>query len=158
MIRLIPRILMALWCFLLLSAACAVAQTPERVPDKQRDGTFKTVQGDVTVVRHNARVAAIVGGPIRSADRIQTGANGAAAVTLNDGTIISIGPNSVVNLSAFQFNVTTNEGILLVDLLRGTLRMVSGMIAKISPDAVKVTTPTSVIGVRGTDFVVEANP
>ena len=43
-------------------------------------------------------------------------------------------------------------------LLRGSLRMATGLIAKVKPEQVKVTTPTTVIGVRGTDFIVEENP
>jgi hypothetical protein len=144
--------------FSLLSATFAVAQTQENPAGDDRDGTIKTVQGDVTVVRHSKRMAAIVGGSVRSADRIQTGANSAAAITLKDGTVMSVGPDSVVDLSTFQYDTTTQEGTLLLDVLRGTMRMVTGLIAKVAPDRVKVTTPTTVIGVRGTDFVVEANP
>ena len=47
---------------------------------------------------------------------------------------------------------------MLVSLLRGSLRMATGLIAKVKPEQVKVTTPTTVIGVRGTDFIVEENP
>jgi len=120
-----------------------------------RDGTFKTVQGKVSVVRNNAQIPAVVGGPMLSSDRIQTGADSAAAITMMDGTILSIGPNSVVELGSFQFNPTTQEGNLLVNLMHGTLRMTTGLLAKFKPEQVKVTTPTTVIGVRGTDFIVE---
>jgi hypothetical protein len=47
---------------------------------------------------------------------------------------------------------------VLVSLLRGSLRMATGAIARLKPEQVKVTTPTTVIGVRGTDFIVEENP
>ena len=81
-----------------------------------------------------------------------------AAVTLLDGTVLTIGPDSALDLSQYQFNPTTQEGSVLVNLMRGSLRMVTGLIAKLKPEQVKVTTPTSVIGVRGTDFIVEENP
>ena len=42
--------------------------------------------------------------------------------------------------------------------LDGSLRMATGLSAKVTPEQVKVTTPTTVIGVRGTDFIVEENP
>ena len=64
----------------------------------------------------------------------------------------------MVDLSTFDYNPTTHEGNLLVDVLRGTLRMTTGLIAKLKPGQVKVITPTSVIGVRGTDFIVEEKP
>ena len=142
----------------LLMAAAAMAQAPDKAAADPRQGTFKTVQGDVTVVRDNARIAAIVGAAVKSPDRILTGAGSAAALTLQDGTVLAIGPDSALDLSQFQFNATTQEGSVLVSLLRGSLRMATGAIARLKPEQVKVTTPTTVIGVRGTDFIVEENP
>ena len=46
---------------------------------------------------------------------------------------------------------------LLVALLRGSLRMATGLIGKTHPEAVHVETPTAVIGIRGTDFIVETD-
>lgn len=157
MTRFTPRLALVLLCAWQLGATTALAQ-PQPTAGDQRDGTIKTVQGDVTVVRDNTRVAAIAGGPLRTTDRIQTGADSAVAVTLKDGTVLSVGPESVVDLREFTYNATTQDGNVLVNLLRGTLRMATGLIAKLKPEQVKVTTPTTVIGVRGTDFIVEENP
>lgn len=141
--------------------AAAVAPAPATetaaVSGDARQGTFKTVQGEVTVVRGNVRSAAVVGGPLMATDRVLTGAKSAAAVTLKDGTVLALGPDSSVDLASFQFDPTTQGGNLLVNLARGTLRVVTGIIAKVQPEQVKVTTPTTVIGVRGTDFIVEEN-
>ena len=153
----------------LLAGSAAMAQTPPvaapapeaaapaAVFGDARQGTFKTVQGEVTVVRGNVRSAAVVGGPLMATDRVLTGAKSAAAVTLKDGTVLALGPDSSVDLASFQFDPTTQGGNLLVNLARGTLRVVTGIIAKVQPEQVKVTTPTTVIGVRGTDFIVEEN-
>lgn len=161
------RLLLALGLCL---AAQAMAQTPpppapaanaEASPapgSDGREGTFKAVQGEVTVVRGTTRSAAVVGAGVQASDRIVTGPKSAASVTLRDGTRLSVGPDSTMDLSTFEFNPTTEEGSVLVALLRGSLRMATGLIAKIKPEQVKVTTPTSVIGVRGTDFIVEENP
>lgn len=140
------------------SASSAPAKNARSTPSDARQGTFKTVQGEVTVVRDNARIAAVVGGPLNAADRVLTGEQSVAAVTLKDGTVLSIGPNSMVDLSEFSFDATTQDGNVLITLARGSLRVVTGLIAKVKPQQVKVTTPTTVIGVRGTDFVVEENP
>ena len=137
------------------SASASAASAPTASAADQRDGTFKSVQGDVTVVRGNVRSAAIVGGPLRVADRVLTGEGAAAAITLTDGTILTVGPNSSVDLSEFRFDTGTHDGNVLINLARGSLRVVTGLIAKLKPEQVKVTTPTTVIGVRGTDFIVE---
>ncbi len=121
-------------------------------------GTFKAVEGDTAVVRAQARSRLSPGARLEPGDRIVTGADGAATVTLKDGTVLTVGPNSVVALSRFEFEPTTQRGELLVDLLEGSIRVVTGLLARISPDLFKVSTPTSVVGVRGTDFIVEARP
>jgi hypothetical protein len=43
-------------------------------------------------------------------------------------------------------------------LLAGTMQYLSGLTAKLAPDAMKVDTPTAAIGVRGTRFLVRAEP
>lgn len=123
-----------------------------------RDGTFKAVQGEVTVVHGNAHSAAVVGAGVQTTDRIVTGPRSAASLTLRDGTVLAVGPDSVMDLAEYSFDATTQDGNLLVSLLRGSLRVATGLIAKLKPEQVKVTTPTTVIGVRGTDFIVEQQP
>lgn len=141
-----------------LAWSAASAQNPSAyvTPSDERQGTFKAVKGEVTLVRSEVRRAAVVGGGFSSADRLLTGGDGVASMTLEDGTVLTVGPNSAVDLEQFTFDSTTHEGNIAVRLLRGSLRMVTGLIGKLSPERVNVHTPTSVIGVRGTDFIVEA--
>jgi len=151
-----------------VAALCAHAQStpaPNAMPPAsaqqatqaaERQGIFKAVRGEVTVVRGNIRSAAVVGGPLHASDRVITGPQSVATLSLLDGTVMELGAGSTVDLAQFRFDSTTNEGGMLVNLVRGTLRMITGLIAKTQPENVKVTTPTAVIGVRGTDFIVEA--
>ncbi len=142
----------------LLACTAALAQESHTsfTPNDGRQGTFKAVKGEVTLMRADISRAAVVGGGFSSTDRLVTGAHSAASMTLEDGTVLSVGPNSAVNLEQFEFNSTTQEGNVAVRLLRGSLRMITGLIAKLTPERVNVHTPTAVIGVRGTDFIVEA--
>ena len=146
---------------LLLGAWCAaVAQTPEAVAaaaqtDTARIGTFKQVQGDSWIGADLARRAALPGAGVALTDRLSTGPQGAATLTLKDGTVLTMGPNTVMDLRQFQFDSTTQRGSLLLDLLRGSVRVVTGLLAKVNPERFQVQTPTSVVGVRGTDFIVD---
>lgn len=123
-----------------------------------RSGTFKNIEGDVTLIRNSKSLPAAPGGKLMEADRIVTGPRSAAAVTLKDGTVVSVGPNSSLDLNHFVFDTTSQNGSILLSLAQGTLRMVTGIMGKTNPDLIKVTTPTSIVGVRGTDFIVEALP
>lgn len=138
-----------LWtCALVLATTAASAQD-------QRAGTLKTVTGDVRLGQGGAAHAAQEGGGLQQADRLVTGRDASATFTLKDGTVISVGPNSMLDLAKVQFDTTTQEGNLTLSLLQGTIRVVTGWLSKLHPEQVKVITPTSVVGVRGTDFIVE---
>ena len=121
-----------------------------------RSGTLKNVQGGpVQVVKGDTSRLAAPGGGVAEAERIVTGPQGSAVLLLRDGTQITIGPNSQVDITRFQFDATTQTGSLTVQVLLGTIRMVTGLLGKLQPDNVKVQTPSSTVSVRGTDFIVE---
>nr|WP_315464056.1 FecR family protein [uncultured Rhodoferax sp.] len=135
-------------------SACALISLPAQAQDA-RSGTFKTVQGTVTVHQGEARRTAVPGGGMAEAERVQTDPTGSAVLMLRDGTTIAIGPNTTVDLTRFQFESTTQQGSLLVRVLQGSIRLVTGLLGKVQPENVKVTTPATTVSVRGTDFIVE---
>ena len=118
-------------------------------------GQIKNTAGQVFLLRNNNQQPAKPGDLIEQADVIITGSNGSVGVTLIDNSRLSTGPNTRVEFKQFRFNPTTQEGESLTQLHRGTLAIVSGQIAKRSPDAMKVQTPTTILGVRGTKFAVK---
>jgi hypothetical protein len=91
---------------------------------------------------------------VQAADTIRTGPDGSIGVTLTDNTMLSAGPGSVLTLSKYAFDTTTHQGEFDANMRKGTLSMVSGKLAKQSPTAVKVKTPATIIGIRGTEFFV----
>lgn len=119
-------------------------------------GVVKRVSGEVQVVRGAAAQPALVGQGLQVGDVIRTGPNGSASVTLSDDTLISAGPKSEVVITDYSFNSTTHDGGLLLSLWRGTVSMVTGLLARKAPEKVNVQTRTVVLGVRGTEFVVDA--
>lgn len=118
-------------------------------------GMVKVSKGLVSIERDGRKMAADVGMPVQVADRIRTGSDGAVGVTLRDSTLLSAGPNSLIVIEQFAFDNTTQDGAISVGIRRGTLSVASGRIAKRTPESVDFHTPTSVLGVRGTEFAVE---
>jgi hypothetical protein len=116
---------------------------------------IKTSSGQVTVVRDGARLPAKVGDQLYEKDTLQTGADSGVGITFTDNTALSMGPNSEVALAEYKFDSSNFKGAMLTDMRRGTLSMVSGDIARSSPGAMKVKTPTAILGVRGTRFAVQ---
>jgi hypothetical protein len=119
-------------------------------------GRVKTVKGTVYLERAGRREVALVGTSVRQADTLVTGSDGAVGVTLADDTLLSAGPNSVLAIERFVYD-GNQPGSLDAALSKGTLAVVSGRIAKQAPDAMRVKTPSAILGVRGTEFVVRAS-
>jgi hypothetical protein len=117
-------------------------------------GQIKVAKGQVSVDRSGRELPAQVGMGLAAADVVKTGADGSVGITMRDNSLLSAGPNSVVSLDRFEFDPTTHQGRFDSGLQRGTLAVVSGRIAQQSPQAMTVRTPSAVLGVRGTDFVV----
>ena len=118
-------------------------------------GVAKKILGDVRVVRTGTSIPLRVGDSVQTLDRVIVPAVGSAGITLKDETLISLGPNSIFTVDSFVFDSKTNQGNANVSLLRGAMRYITGLIAKQDPEAVSVTTATLVMGVRGTEFIVE---
>ena len=121
-------------------------------------GRLKVLKGAVAIERAGQSLPATVGMRLQEGDVIKTGRDGSAGVTFNDDSLLSIGPDSALAIDRFAFDSTTHAGRFDTSLRQGTLSAVSGKIAKQSPDAMKVRTPSTILGVRGTEFVVRAAP
>jgi hypothetical protein len=117
-------------------------------------GQVKTASGAVHIERAGQRLPAAPGIFVQQADRVVTGADGSVGIAFEDDSMLSAGPNSALEISQFVFDSTTHEGVFETTLTRGTLSAISGKIAKQTPEAMRVRTPSTILGVRGTEFLV----
>ena len=123
----------------------------------QDAGEIKSVRGSVHVERDGQRLAATPGMNVRASDRLVTGAFSSVGVTFLDNTMMSAGPNSVLEIERYQFNSTTHAGHFDASLKKGSLAVVSGKMVKQTPGSMRVKTPSSIMGVRGTEFLVRVD-
>ena len=120
-------------------------------------GQIKVATGQVSVDRKGQTLPGVVGLLLEADDVLRTGADGSVGITMRDNSLLSAGPNSILSLERFEFDPTSDEGRFDARLRRGTLAVVSGRIAKKTPQAMTVRTPSAVLGVRGTEFVVSVD-
>lgn len=121
----------------------------------QSAGTIKILTGEATVTRDASVLPAAIGQRIFPGDRIATASAGYLGIVLRDDTRITLGPNGEFLVREFDFDASSYAGSLAVSFLKGTVRVVTGIIAKHTPDRVKFDTATATIGIRGTDFIVD---
>ena len=89
---------------------------------------------------------------LREGDRLTTSDGASAIIKLADGTRMTVRPNSEMVLQQYQFKENADNNSMVMSLLRGGLRAVTGLISKGSANAAKIQTNTATIGIRGTDF------
>jgi hypothetical protein len=117
-------------------------------------GRIKAVVGTASIVRGGQATPATLGAAVLESDVLRTGADGQLALMLKDETRLSIGPGTEITLATFTYVPAQTRLALVLRLARGALSYVSGRIAKLMPEAVRLETPASVIGVRGTHVLV----
>jgi hypothetical protein len=115
----------------------------------------KSTSGTATVQRGANHVPAKTGQELQAGDWLVTGKDGRISLTFVDNTRFAIGPSSRIAVSKFEYDKTRQQGAFVTQVDRGSLAIVSGRIAKSARDAMKVRTPNSLLGVRGTRFIVE---
>ena len=120
-------------------------------------GLVKVSRGNVQIERNGAKIAAPVGAAVQTSDVILTGADGSAGITFTDNSLVSVGPNSVFAIDKYTFDSTTHVGEFEGNLKKGRLAAISGKMVKQSPESMKIRTPSAIMGVRGTDFVVQVD-
>ena len=119
----------------------------------EKVGTVKTVTGDAWVITTGQRVKAKVGTDVHLGSQLKTAKSSSMGVTFKDNTLMSFGPDTEMTVDDYLFAPAQGQLKLGTRLDKGSLNYVSGLIAKLKPEAVTVKTPTGTIGVRGTQFL-----
>jgi hypothetical protein len=118
-------------------------------------GRVKTQAGEASIIRQGQTVPAKPGASLFEGDQVQTGADGSLGFIFKDNTIMTLGPSSEMVITEFLFVPAEEELSMVVRMLKGTATFLTGMIGKLSPEAVRIETPEATIGIRGTRFGVQ---
>jgi len=152
-------------CAWLLSASYSLAENEAR-PKELNEGANSPPVGSVSLVigrafsksLHNQDYTRLVTGALLyEGDSLKTESSGHVHVQLRDSGVISIRPNSELQIEVFQFDENNPQASSVkFNLIHGTSRSVSGTAAESAKHRFRLNTPIAAIGVRGTDFVVSA--
>lgn len=120
----------------------------------QDAGTIERVSGAATITgADNATRPAVANERIRSGDTLSTDGRGEALVKLADNSTVALRANTQFRFNEFKYEQRATDSTVST-LLRGTARMVTGLIGKSRPNNVVISARTATIGIRGTDFEV----
>jgi hypothetical protein len=97
--------------------------------------------------------------PLNQDDKVVTGPDSAVTIVLADNSVLDLDADSEIEINDYSFNdAEPEENTSQIGVLAGTLRYVSGKIAKDDPTNVSFSAGTSTIGVRGTFISISVCP
>jgi hypothetical protein len=114
-------------------------------------GSVTEYTGTAIIKRGKDTIQIVKGTEIKTNDRVET-KNGRVKIVFKDNTNVTVTESSSLIIDDFVYDPKSGAGKLGLKAAAGTVRYVSGSIAK-DPKNVKINTPTAAIAVRGTDFV-----
>jgi len=145
-------------CSAIVLALVLAAATPALGQGPSAAGRIKVASGSAFIVRASKLIPAQIGQLVFEADGLRTGTDGRIGVTLKDDTRVSLGPSSEVRLDRFVYSPSDGRLGVVLKIVRGVAAYVSGQIAKLSPDSVRLETPAAIVGVRGTSLAIRVEP
>ena len=119
----------------------------------QTAGTVTHLSGTLSVARPDGQRLLAVNSAVREGDLLTTERETYARIKFTDGAEVVLRPGSQLQLARYQFDSNAPErDNMLLSMLKGGMRAVTGLIGRRNRDRVGVTTPTATVGIRGTHF------
>jgi len=115
-------------------------------------GKVIAIAGEASVTRQGADIKLALGAPIESGDLIKLGEPGNLQVRFNDEAIVALRSNSQLRVDNYVYAQKPESDTVLLSLLKGGMRTITGVIGRVSRSNYAVNTPTSTIGIRGTHY------
>lgn len=121
-------------------------------------GVARQVKAPAEIDRAQGRGKMMIPGDrVYLGDSVRTGRTGQALIQLEDRTVITVGANAELKIDKFIYNPEQDLGELVASIPRGVFHFVSGLIAKNDDSAMRINTPVTSIGIRGTIAAGEAS-
>jgi hypothetical protein len=98
-----------------------------------------------------------VGSPLMAGDRVKTGLDAVAILVFADEGRISLRADSELWIRHYEIDPSGVRTRIELELVKGTVRQISGNASRAQPDRYRLNTPIAVIGVRGTDFLAKTS-
>ena len=119
-------------------------------------GVLKFARGEVTIESASGETRkAAKDDDLMQNELIVTGAESLAVIQLNDDSRMTLRPNSEFRVNRLDLDEESSDRsgqIAVLNLLRGGLRLVTGIVGKLNPAGYRLSTPVATIGIRGTEF------
>ena len=123
-----------------------------------RVAVIKNVNPPVSVLRKGTPLEQIQEGTVLlKGDEIRTSADGSLGLAFEDGTRVSLGPQSTFSVSEYLFQPASRQFSFKMYMQKGSMVYASGKLGKLAPESVRIATPQGTIGIRGTKLLIQVD-
>jgi len=131
--------------------ACGLTSDPTALSAATGDkiGSAVSIINTVTVALANEKRGLATGDNVRQDELVEVSLDSQGEFRLDDDTKLALGPGARLRLDKFVYDPDKKAGSIVVNLVKGTFRFMTGLAAK--PTYI-IRTPTAAITVRGTVF------
>jgi hypothetical protein len=130
-------------CLILLASAALAAPA----------GSITHLSGTVSAKRADGTKLLSVGSEIQEGDELTTQRDTYARIKFSDGGEVVMRPETALKVSTYAYSEDKPQSDnMVLNLIRGGLRAVTGLLGKRNRDRFKLDTGTATIGIRGTHF------
>lgn len=145
-------------CLAILSLVIAVGAHQNLYATAEKAGSITDFSGTARAVSASGDQRTLdEDSAIYQGDKIITEDETALTMTFMDETHFELGANAQIVIDEFIYSPKSTEGSMALNVLKGGFRFVSGKVAKLGNDKMKVGLPVGFIGIRGTDVVAKAS-
>jgi hypothetical protein len=136
----------------ILRTAPAGAQVPEAI------GAVSALVGQAEVTSQGERAARplALGAEVFEGDRIHTADDAKLRLSMQDGSVLTLGAATDLNLSRFHYAPEEAGRNVLLEVPRGIIRVLVSLL--VAHSTFEMQSQTAVASVRGTDWIAEAMP
>ena len=126
-----------------------ITQAEEKIDiEKQLVGIVGAISGTAKAGTRELKA----GDKIYLNETIYAGIDSGTQILLLDQSTFTIGSDSEVVMDTFIYDPATNDGKIVANVKKGSLKIISGLISKKNPDSLTVNVPEGTLGSRGTEF------
>ena len=122
-------------------------------------GTVTALSGSLLVKHANGAIAILaVDSPLQAGDTLASRKDTYARLTLTDYSSVTLASDTELIMERYSFDQTPTQSqnnTAVLDLARGRVHIVTGLLGKRSADTFTLTTPSATIDIRGSDMIAE---
>ncbi len=123
----------------------------------QEIGMVKTAKGKVHIERGKQIIPVSPGTMLLESDVLVTLEDGAMGIIFKDNSVLSLGEETRIALTEYEFDPAVSRVGFIADMLKGTMTYLTGIIGHLNPESVEIRTPSAIIGIRGTHLAIKVD-